>query len=134
MPETQGASSVQTIKSRVLLVEDDMAVRDATRLLLKVEGYQVVAVATLEEALQRAREAEGIDLLVTDYHLADGETGVQVIAEVRDTLKIQVKSVLITGDTSSAIKDLPRDPYFRVASKPIKAEELLTLLRGLLAA
>src|SRR5581483_12473193 len=111
MPETQGASSVQTIKSRVLLVEDDMAVRDATRLLLKVEGYQVVAVATLEEALQRAREAEGIDLLVTDYHLADGETGVQVIAEVRDTLKIQVKSVLITGDTSSAIKDLPRDPY-----------------------
>jgi len=134
MPEKQAANSVQTARSRVLLVEDDMAVRDATRLLLKIEGYQVVAVASLAEALQRAREAEGIDLLVTDYHLTGGETGIQVIAAIRDTLKIPVKSVLITGDTSSAIKDLPCDPYFRVASKPIKAEELLTLLRGLLAA
>ncbi len=134
MPEIKTSNTGQAGGSRVLLVEDDMAVRDATRLLLKVEGYQVVAVASLAEALQRVREAEGIDLLVTDYHLGEGETGIQVIAAVRDTLKAPVKSVLITGDTSSAIKDLPRDPYFRVASKPIKAEELLRLLRGLLAA
>jgi PAS domain S-box-containing protein len=134
MPEIKTSNHEQAGRSRVLLVEDDMAVRDATRLLLKVEGYQVVAVASLAEALERARESEAIDLLVTDYHLGEGQTGIQVIAAVRDTLKAQVKSVLITGDTSSAIKDLPRDPYFRVASKPIKAEELLTLLRGLLAA
>lgn len=134
MPEIHTSNTGQSSGARVLLVEDDMAVRDATRLLLKVEGYQVIAVASLAEALQRAREAETIDLLVTDYHLGEGETGIQVIAAVRDTLKAQVKSVLITGDTSSAIKDLPRDSFFRVASKPIRAEELLTLLRGLLAA
>jgi two-component system CheB/CheR fusion protein len=134
MPQTKTPTRFEAGGSRVLLVEDDMAVRDATRLLLKVEGYQVVAVASLTEALQRAREAEAIDLLVTDYHLGAGETGIQVIAAVRDTLKAQVKSVLITGDTSSTIKDLPRDRFFRVASKPIRAEELLTLLRGLLAA
>jgi PAS domain S-box-containing protein len=134
MPEIKTSNNASAGGSRVLLVEDDLAVRDATRLLLKVEGYQVVAVASLAEALQRAREAEGLDLLVTDYHLGEGETGIQVIAAVRDALKAPVKSVLITGDTSSAIKDLPRDPFFRVASKPIKAEELLTLLRGLLAA
>ena len=40
----------------------------------------------------------------------------------------------MTGDTSSAMKELPRDPHLRVASKPIKADELLTLLRALLAA
>jgi two-component system CheB/CheR fusion protein len=134
MTEIQTSNSELAARFRVLLVEDDMAVRDATRLLLKIEGYQVVAVASLAEALQRVREAEGIDLLVTDYHLAQGETGIQVIAAIRDTMKTPVKSVLITGDTSSAIKDLPRDPYFRVASKPIRAEELLTLLRGLLSA
>ena len=133
MPEIQAARTGQPAHSRVLLVEDDQAVRDATRLLLKVEGYQVVAVGSLPEALERAREAAGVDLLVTDYHLGDGATGLQVIAAVRAALKCPVKSVLITGDTSSAIRDLPRDPYFRVASKPIKAEELLTLLRALLA-
>jgi len=32
------------------------------------------------------------------------------------------------------VRDLPRDGYLRIASKPIRAEELLTLLRALLAA
>jgi PAS domain S-box-containing protein len=120
--------------ARVLLVEDDAAVRAATRMLLKVEGYRVTAVSSLAEALQYVREANGIDLLVTDYHLSDGELGTQVIAALRESLARPLKAVLMTGDTSTAVADLPRDPYLRVASKPVDAEELLTLLRALLAA
>jgi two-component system, sensor histidine kinase len=41
--------------------------------------------------------------------------------------------VLMTGDTSSAVKELQRDERLRLASKPIKAEELLSLLESLLA-
>jgi hypothetical protein len=32
------------------------------------------------------------------------------------------------------VRELPRDSCLRIASKPIKAEELLALLRALLAA
>ena len=120
-------------KSSVLLVEDDLAVRDATRLLLKVEGYDVVAVATLAEALQKTRELDGIDILVTDYHLRDGETGIQVLSALREATGATLRAILITGDTSTAIKELPLDPNLRVASKPIRAEELLSLMRALLA-
>jgi PAS domain S-box-containing protein len=120
--------------ARVLLVEDDAAVRSATRMLLKVEGYRVTAVGSLAEALQYVREANGIDLLVTDYHLSDGELGTQVIAALRESLALPLKAVLMTGDTSTAVAELPRDPYLRVASKPIDADELLALLRALLAA
>ncbi len=116
-------------RQRVLLVEDDSGVRDATRLLLRVEGYRVAAVASLEEALAAA--SEGVDLLVTDYHLSDGQTGTEVIAAMRRTLGRPVKCVLMTGDTSSLIRELPRDPDLRVASKPVQAEELLTLLGAL---
>jgi len=119
-------------RSRVLLVEDDLAVRDATRLLLKVEGYEVVPAASLAEALQKIRERDGVDLLVTDYHLRDGETGIQVISALRKTVRASLAAVLITGDTSTAIKELPVDPNLRVASKPIRAEELLGLIRTLL--
>jgi PAS domain S-box-containing protein len=118
---------------RVLLVEDDAPVRDATRLLFTVEGYRVTAVASLDEALRAARSGEAPDLLVTDYHLRDGETGTQVIAAVRDALHTPVNAVLITGDTSTAIRDLPRDPHLRVASKPINAEQLIALMKDLLA-
>ena len=52
---------------------------------------------------------------------------------IRGTLR-RKRAVLMTGDTTSAIKRLPRDPYLRITSKPINAEELLTLLRALLAA
>jgi two-component system CheB/CheR fusion protein len=121
-------------KARVLVVEDDAAVRGATRMLLRVEGYRVTAVASLAEALKHVREGNRVDLLVSDYHLGDGETGTQVIAALREALGISLRVVLTTGDTSSAIKQLPRDPYLRITSKPIDAEELLMLLRALLAA
>jgi PAS domain S-box-containing protein len=126
------APAPQLGRPHVLLVEDDVAVRGATRLLLKVEGYEVTAVESLTEALLHARA--GIDMLITDYHLRDGETGIDLITAIRETLGRPLKSILITGDTSSAMKNMPRDPHLRIASKPIDADELLTLLRALLAA
>jgi two-component system, sensor histidine kinase len=119
--------------ARVLLVEDNPAVRRATALLLDLEGYDVTPVASLKEALQHVQTGHGVDLLISDFHLNDGETGTQVIATLREILGVSLRAVLTTGDTSSAIKQLPRDPHLRITSKPIKAEELLTLLRSLLA-
>jgi two-component system, sensor histidine kinase len=115
-------------KQHVLLVEDDPAVRDATRMLLRVEGYRVTAVSSIAEAL-RCAESENIDLLITDYHLEGNEVGTALITALRRRLGSNLKTVLITGDTSSAVKELPSDPYLRVASKPIKAEKLLILMR-----
>ncbi len=111
-----------------------VSVRQATCLLLELEGYHVTPVASLSEELQHIQKGHGVDLLITDYHLSDAETGTQVIATLREILGISLKAVLTTGDTSSAIKQLPRDPYLRITSKPIQAEELLTMLRALLAA
>ena len=121
-------------EGRVLLVEDEESVRRATCLFLELEGYHVTPVASLSEAVRHVQQGHGVDLLMSDYHLKDGETGTQVIATLREILGISLRAVITTGDTSSAINRLPRDPHLRFASKPIKAEELLTLLRALLAA
>jgi PAS domain S-box-containing protein len=120
----------QASAPQVLLVEDDPAVRNATRMLLKVEGYRVLAASCLAEARSLAREHPRLDLLVTDYHLGDGETGTQVIAALREELGQHFKAVLITGDTSSALKELQRDGRLQLARKPIHADELLTLLKS----
>jgi PAS domain S-box-containing protein len=119
-------------RPRVLLVEDDAGVRDATRMLLRVEGYLVTAVANLSEALHSARREGVPELLITDFHLADGELGTQVIAALRAETGTELKAVLITGDTSAVIKEMAGDPHLRVTSKPVNAEELLELLRKLL--
>ena len=119
--------------AHVLLVEDDDGVRNATRMLLKGEGYRVTATASLAQALEGARRDPRVDLLVTDYHLSDGKLGTQVIAGVRAAVGPQLKVVLMTGDTSSAVRMLAADRLMRIASKPVNSEELLNLLRALLA-
>ena len=118
---------------RVLLVEDDPLVRDATSMLLRVEGYGVTAVASLAEAVRSAHEAGAPDLLITDYHLGNGELGTQVIAALRSTLGANLKAVLVTGDAIAAARDAPSDPNLRIASKPYRAQELLAVLAALLA-
>jgi PAS domain S-box-containing protein len=137
MPPASVGSRVygpQIGEARVLLVEDNESVRRATCLLLELEGYHVTPVASLAGALQHVQQGHKVDLLISDYHLNDGETGTQVIATLREVLGISLRAVITTGDTSAAVKQLPRDPYLRIASKPISSEELLALLRALLAA
>jgi PAS domain S-box-containing protein len=111
--------------AQVLIVEDNMGVRNATRLLLELEGYGVSAVGSLKEAADHVRAGGAVDLLVTDYHLDAGETGTEVISELRRILARPLPAILITGDTSAAIKHLPCDQQLQIASKPINAEELL---------
>jgi PAS domain S-box-containing protein len=133
-PVQSPAPLAQAIASRVLLVEDDAAVRDSTCLLLRVQGYHVTAVASLAQALREAREHERPDLLVTGYQLSEGDTGPQVIAMLRERFGTAMKAVLITGDTSPAVEELPRDPHLRIANLPVKADDLLVLIGELLAA
>ena len=128
------ANAAQLGEARILLVEDNASVRRATCSLLQIEGYHVTPVATLTEALAHVQKGNPVDLLITDYHLTGGETGTQVIATLRQVLGVPLRALLTTGDTSAAIKQLPRDPHLRITSKPINAEELLSLLRALLAA
>ena len=128
----QPAGPAKARRARILLVEDDPAVRNATRLLLSVEGYSVTAASSLAEAQQASREGEKIDLLVTDYHLRDGETGLTVIAAMRQALGAQLKALLITGDTSSVVRKISQDANLRIVSKPVNADEMLGLLETLL--
>jgi two-component system, sensor histidine kinase len=120
---------------QLLLVEDEPGVRNAMRMLLKIEGYRVVTAASADEAMDHLRAAGAdFDLVVTDYHLDGGRTGTQVIAAAREMLGDGLKAVLVTGDTSTAVRELKADANLRITSKPINSDELLELVRSLLAA
>jgi PAS domain S-box-containing protein len=132
-PPPHGPGNRLPLVRHVLLVEDDPAVLKATRMLLRVEGYRVSTATSLREAVEQAHEKLDIDLVVTDYHLQGEETGIQVITALREALGPTLKAVLVSGDTSSAVRELSCDAHLRVASKPVKADELLGILKSLLA-
>jgi len=122
---------VSVARPHVLLVEDDAAVRGATEMLLKVAGYRVTAAASVTRAITEAREHRSFDLLITDYHLGGSETGMDVITAVRLEMGPELKALLVTGDTSSAVKELAHDANTRIASKPINADDFLSLIEAL---
>jgi len=130
--ETSGIRPRLRLAPRLLLVEDDAGVRNATRMLLKAEGYEVVTAASCAEALERLGELPQLDLLVTDYHLGAGATGIELIAAVREQLGIELRAILVSGDTSPLIQNHERDGRLRIISKPVQAERLLALLNELL--
>jgi PAS domain S-box-containing protein len=117
---------------RVLLVEDETGVRNAMKMLLQIEGYSVIATATAREALGSLRAGLNVDLIVTDYHLEEGHTGSEIIAAARETHGPELGVVLVTGDTSSAMRGLEDDDNLRLASKPINSDQLLGTIRSLL--
>jgi PAS domain S-box-containing protein len=132
-PERQAPVPRTGAAQHLLLVEDDPGVRNATRMFLKGEAYQVTIAATLDEAMQRLQENPGIEIIISDYHLDGGRTGADVIATARNRFGKDFRAILVTGDTSSAIVHLERDARLRVTSKPINPDELLALIQELLA-
>ena len=130
-----GSGAERSAKSahRVLVVDDETAVLDATRLLLMAEGYRVTTAGSVAQALERVRELQDLELVITDYHLAGGEIGEQVIESVRKIRGLQFKAVLITGDTSSAARGLRGDENLHFLSKPVDPDQLLGLLKELLS-
>ena len=118
--------------ARILLVEDDASVRAATRMLLKTAGYEVAAAASRAEALRYLDTQGEFDLLITDFHLDAHATGVDVIASVREQLGEAFPAILLSGDTSMGVQGREHDCRCRIASKPLRAEQLIALIGEIL--
>jgi hypothetical protein len=117
----------------VLLVDDDQAVLAASQLFLELEGYEVVAAASpgaVDGAITAA--AHAIDLVVTDYHLNDRQTGLDIVAAVRQRFGRAVPAILVTGDTSPSVGET-QIPELELMSKPIDTNELLTVVRSMIS-
>ena len=99
---------------------------------LRVEGFEVACVASHAEAVEEARRSPRIDLIIADYHLQKGQTGIEVIAAVRELIGKEVGAILVSGDTSSTLREVKADDSLRIVSKPIQADELLALMAALL--
>ncbi|MGA8096926.1 MAG: ATP-binding protein [Steroidobacteraceae bacterium] len=119
--------------ARILLVDDHIGVRDATAMLLRGEGFEVRCAASVAEANAALRENSQVDLVIADYHLQQGETGIEVIAAARQVAGEHLGAVLVSGDISSTLSGVEATDRLRVASKPIRWNHLLSLIRELLA-
>jgi hypothetical protein len=118
----------------ILLVEDDDAVRGATELYLRAIGHRPIATASLAEAETALAAGDRMpDLIISDYHLGGGGTGVDAIVSVRKQLGRTLPALLLSGDTSTAVRQLADLPACRILSKPVDVELLSSAIAGSLS-
>jgi CheY-like chemotaxis protein len=120
------------VAHRVLLLEDDPGLRQASRRWLAARGLDVAAAATGAEALRLAADGFAPDLVVCDLHLADGENGVDALQRLRAAAGRDLPALLLSGDSSEAARALARVEGVRMLLKPVDPDELLAELRLLL--
>ena len=131
--QSDNAGSAQT---SILVVDDDQAVRDLIHEALTLHGYQVVTVATAQEAeevLQR-QGPMAIGLVIADVHLtADplGQEGYELYQRW-STAHPALRFLLISGDPNSRTLPAIHSGAVRFLAKPFSINGLADIVRDLL--
>ena len=82
----------------IVLVDDDRSVRESMGGLLSSWGYQVIEAPSAEEAVAILGLAQDTPaLIISDYELAGGKTGIDCISALRNSCKRSFPAFLITG-------------------------------------
>lgn len=115
--------------ARVLLVEDNDAVRNMTARLLRQLGYSVLSASNSSEAM-KAIERNSVDLLLSDISLGDGVDGIVLAHRLRRKLP-DLGIVLMSGFATDAnSQGVPSD--WSVLSKPFSISKLNALFTRIL--
>ena len=118
--------------SRILVVEDDPAVRDVVEHALSREGMETTTSATGEAALERLQGSEVFDIVILDVMLP-GMDGVSVCRELRSGASRNKAATVIMltarDDETSVVVGLEvgADDY---VTKPFRPRELVSRVRA----
>ena len=117
-PETHGS---------ILIVDDEKGQRDILKVILKKEGYDIVDVPGVREALDQLEKRE-FELILTDLKM-QGQSGLDLLEKVL-TDDPQQCVILMTahGTVDSAVEAMKKGA-FDYLEKPLEREDLILTLR-----
>jgi signal transduction histidine kinase/CheY-like chemotaxis protein len=110
----------------VLYLEDDDELAESISTLLSMEGYQVITASSSTEAKKAIYELQkDPDIIVADNSLAAGESGIEVVQQIRIQTKTHIPAIMLTGYTERSVHQKALKVVQKVLTKPVDADELL---------
>jgi len=132
VPGSSAAAPEGSAAETILVVEDDVQVRDQSVEALGELGYRVLQAADGPSALRLLEQEPDVDLLFTDVVLPGGMTGAQVAAEAKK-IQPKLKVLFTTGYARNAIVHNGRlDPGVQLITKPYTFADLAAKIRDVL--
>ncbi len=118
-------------RARVLVVDDDVSIRDLFGKILRKAGYTVETSETGKEALEKIRK-DSPNVLLLDVRLPD-MSGTELLLRTADSN--ETVKIIVTGFSSEEVgkraADFGADDYL---VKPVQPEKLLSTIHNRLAA
>jgi len=118
------------MSNRIMIVDDEEAIRDALQGLFEDEGYQVECAASGEEAVVRFRK-QPVDCILLDIWMP-GIDGLETLARLK-LLDANVPVIMMSGHATidTAVR-ATRQGAFDFVEKPLSSDRLLILVRNAL--
>src|SRR5438445_6833156 len=107
---------------RLLIVDDDDALRDTLERRLRKQGLAVTGAASFADALVKAQE-EQFDVALLDLHLPDG-TGIELLSKLKEN-QPELEALMLTahGSMETAIQAMKAGAYDYL-TKPFQLVDL----------
>ncbi|WP_049621292.1 hybrid sensor histidine kinase/response regulator [Frateuria defendens] len=125
-----GSGSGEQLPLTVLCLDNDTAILEGMQALLRRWG---VDCRVAQDAAQAGRELSRgpVDMILVDYHLAEGEDGLRAIEQLRQARGELPPVAMITADGSSELKLRARALGYPLLHKPVRPAALRALLSSL---
>lgn len=121
------------VEGKVILVIADATIQqEGTGGLLGRWGYSVFTAGSDEAALIRfAERQQRPDLIISDYHLASGKTGIGAIDQINAAFGSSIPAILISGDTAPEPLHHAKDRGYILLHKPVDPMRLRAVVHEL---
>lgn len=117
---------------RIVVVEDEPAVLAGIEVLLKGWGATLVAFdsvgAASDWAAQADPQSDRPDLLIVDFRLENGRTGVDAITALRGRFGAGVPAIVVTGSTMTGHDKEAQEKDFHILLKPVVPNKLRAMI------
>lgn len=120
---------------RVLVVEDDVDLRDLVRDALELAGYEVLTTRTGREAMNlleyvslQTWSLDAVDLVLTDLNVPE-VTGTELVTLLRSA-RWPVPVVLMTAYASAIVREATRAMGVPLLEKPFSLDQMNTVVRS----
>ena len=115
------------MKSRILVIDDEPAIRDTMRMILEYEGYEVQLAGSGQEGLAQA-EREAPDLVFLDIKMP-GLDGLEVLSRLRGTNETLPVVIISAHGSAATALEAGRLGAFRFIEKPLSKDYVIDAVR-----
>lgn len=122
-----GGGKTQVASQTVAIIEDDAAIRDSLRFLLRARGVEADCYASAADFLSNA-EVDQLGSLLIDQNMPN-MTGIELVELLRSR-KILTPAIMLTGGTDPLLVGRAKKAgVLTVLNKPIASDELMGWIR-----